>query len=552
MDAHALTMGKHIIADGRQLQLGSAARYPILAHELTHVLQQSGASQGACFPIRRVDFFESIARFFGGGTFSEAELSIYLDGLEGTGHIEDHNDSDNKANAVVEQGMHRSQPLTIRILLIREMLSGHLGGGEQNSILTILTDATPNDRERILEAIGAQELADRFGGEARDHLYQLLGTISRSRRNPVGTEWRLVYGSLGAENLRGADEALNIRSLVAEPTGGDHEPISVVGEEGIRLHGSGAPQRLASDIPHPRDVGGQAYLTFGISGTTLRVPIGRNAAYPAVTRDHHRVTADLQVRFGAEEAGTRTRTTSDETSLDTSRSSGTTETRNDETTTSSSRSRTTGTSDTTEASRSRTHGTTGETEHGSTRGTEDTTSRSVETSVSLRGTLSAELRGDARITAGALISGQLLGTLLALAGPEGIALYEALNLLEALEGTHLTLGTEVGTGFTLHGEVSTEVAMRWQEIRSHTDRAESSDSERHGTSDSEEEAARRARERSESTTTTGERSRTTGTSTSHTDESTRTSGERHGTSVAETERRLIPVVQEATLGFRVE
>lgn len=92
--------------------------------------------------IQRVSFGESVARFFGGGTFSEEELLAYLSVLDNTRAIEDNIDSDNKARAIVNAWKRGGSPYDLtpqrKILLIKEMQSGFTGDDDEQAILELL------------------------------------------------------------------------------------------------------------------------------------------------------------------------------------------------------------------------------------------------------------------------------------------------------------------------------------------------------------------------------------------------------------------------------
>ena len=87
-------------------------------------------------------FSKTLARFFGGGTFSIAELQTYLGTLDATNDIEDDFDSDNKARAIIAAWKRGGSPFVLtaerKAFLIREMLSGFTGNDDERAILEIL------------------------------------------------------------------------------------------------------------------------------------------------------------------------------------------------------------------------------------------------------------------------------------------------------------------------------------------------------------------------------------------------------------------------------
>lgn len=179
VNARAYTNGSNVVfAPGQYSPDTSTGRY-LLAHELVHVSQQLPHSSGYTGFIQRVGFFESIARFFGGGTFSEKELLAYIDFLNKKKTIEDAYDSDNKAREVVRRWKKGDAAFSIlavplRILLIKEMASGFLSGDDQDGILALLEDSITSERTTILREIGIDKLKGRFDGKNRKRLLSLL------------------------------------------------------------------------------------------------------------------------------------------------------------------------------------------------------------------------------------------------------------------------------------------------------------------------------------------------------------------------------------------
>lgn len=193
ISARAYTVGRDVVFGSGQYAPGTVEGKQLLAHELTHVLQQEASASGpqrslvigpaddeyereadqiarqvaegegqragvvrhhtlsalAQPRIQRVGAGEWLARFFGGGTFSQEELLAYLGGLDARGTIEDDFDSDNKARAIVEAWKAGGSPyvLTARrvILLIKEMQSGFTGDDDERAILELLERSSNAD-----------------------------------------------------------------------------------------------------------------------------------------------------------------------------------------------------------------------------------------------------------------------------------------------------------------------------------------------------------------------------------------------------------------------
>ena len=77
LGALAYAVGTHIVFGPGQYAPQTKRGQQVLAHELTHVVQQE---QSTLPPVlRRIGVLESLARFFGGGTFEVTELQAYLE-----------------------------------------------------------------------------------------------------------------------------------------------------------------------------------------------------------------------------------------------------------------------------------------------------------------------------------------------------------------------------------------------------------------------------------------------------------------------------------------
>jgi hypothetical protein len=223
LSARAFTVGKHVVFGAGGYQPGKPGGRSLLMHELAHVVQQSApASAGAVesppeaapelersaqdaaggrvntLPrlgrplIQRAGIFEAIARFFGGGTFPAQELVAYLELLRRTRQIEGHYDSDNKARDVVRRGRAGEPQFSgltepIRVLLIKEMLDGYVSGADENAILDLLTEAPPQEAQRMIASVGEPTLRQRFSGA---NLKRLVALIETTETEAIGsTTW---------------------------------------------------------------------------------------------------------------------------------------------------------------------------------------------------------------------------------------------------------------------------------------------------------------------------------------------------------------------------
>jgi len=220
VSALAYTVGPDVVFGMARYAPRTAEGRSLLAHELVHVAQQTarptgpigltargdpdereadaaaGAIQAGRLPPRvqatgvagrlaRVAFGEAMARFFGGGTFSDEELLAYLRYLDIHDQIEDAYDSDNKARAVTakwKSGDGRFVlPVRRKTLLIQEMMSGFTGDDDERAILELLEGASDTEIDRILGEIGETNLLGEFHTAERDELEIFLAEY-RARR----------------------------------------------------------------------------------------------------------------------------------------------------------------------------------------------------------------------------------------------------------------------------------------------------------------------------------------------------------------------------------
>lgn len=182
LGALAYTVGDHVFFGRGRYQPGSPAGRSLLAHELTHVVQQRTTTATPTLQARSI--FESIGIFLGltEGTFSDAELTAYLDKVTAAKKIEDSYDSDNKARAVVRRWEAGATAFNLtstqKALLVLEMDSGWVGSEDQQGMLTLLTKSDSADLRVIFTSGGvkAKTLDDDFGGKRRHQLRAFFDT----------------------------------------------------------------------------------------------------------------------------------------------------------------------------------------------------------------------------------------------------------------------------------------------------------------------------------------------------------------------------------------
>lgn len=215
ISAQAYTVGRDIVfAEGR-FEPGTQDGRRLLAHELTHVVQQSGAggigddrhpqtaqlspagSAGAamlqCKGGTFGGFFANIGRgiasiFTDEPGYSQTTLREYLKILDDTKDIEDDYDSDNKARAVVKQWMAGASAFALtqeqKVLLIREMFSGFTGDDDEAAILNLLSASPDAEVGFILGKVSPTELRGEIHGEERDQLESILAGFA-ARAGPL-------------------------------------------------------------------------------------------------------------------------------------------------------------------------------------------------------------------------------------------------------------------------------------------------------------------------------------------------------------------------------
>lgn len=202
VDAHAYTVGRDVVFGHGQYAPDSRPGRELIAHELAHVVQQGGTgtvtraqpSGASAHPptLQRRSLWEGIAGLFSGDDFSDQALTDYLDRLDRTGAIEDYNESDNKARAVVRRWKRGDSRFLLtparKMLLIREMFSGFTGNDDEQAILDLLRGSEDAEFDTIITTIGEAEFHDQFHHTEQDQLDALLASRRRSTTNAQAVE----------------------------------------------------------------------------------------------------------------------------------------------------------------------------------------------------------------------------------------------------------------------------------------------------------------------------------------------------------------------------
>ena len=192
LGAQAYTVGHHIVFGRANPVFSQGTQRQVLAHELTHVLQQRHdphlPAQVFCRGLTLGGFFRNLGRgiqsiFTDESDYADEDLLAYLRILDTTGDIQDDYDSDNKARFVVSRWnrQHPSFVLTTRlkILLIREMLSGVTWDADENAILQLMQGSNDSEIRDMLNQIGEQALRGKFDGAEADTLDALIHATRR-------------------------------------------------------------------------------------------------------------------------------------------------------------------------------------------------------------------------------------------------------------------------------------------------------------------------------------------------------------------------------------
>lgn len=305
----AFTLGSDIVFADGAYQPESRAGAALLSHELAHTLAPDPEPT-----IRRgVGFFENVARFFGGGTFSDGELADYLHKLNGqnptrkpggdTGAIEGDFDGDNKARAVVEKSLHLDQPVRVRHLLIMEMLDGFVSEADEEAIIQILEDAAKDnlgDAYEIIELVGSEQLQKDLTGKEFDRYMKLIGKVRETDPlPPVPLDWKINYSISGAPNALPGKQGVFLESLGTHTS--DGKDIDLASNTSVTTDG----QEVATDAPHPRNENGELSVNAApgsINGDTVTPhATGMQQAktnYPDISHHYDTVEVLLDLVYG--------------------------------------------------------------------------------------------------------------------------------------------------------------------------------------------------------------------------------------------------------------
>ncbi len=180
--ARAYTVGNHIVFNQGKYAPHTDQGKTLIAHELSHVVQQSGSSR-----IELQRSWDGFWNDFGRGfvsiftdepDYDNQVLTEYLKEIDRRKEIIDDYDSDNKARAVVSrwQKDHPDFQLTpkLKILLIKEMLSGITGDPDEDAILALMQGSNDLEIAEILAKADEAKLREKIDGDQYDTLDSLI------------------------------------------------------------------------------------------------------------------------------------------------------------------------------------------------------------------------------------------------------------------------------------------------------------------------------------------------------------------------------------------
>ena len=328
----AVAIGARAWTVGNDIAFGHGAYAPpILAHELAHVVQQSGSSRTAAPEVGHPgDAYERdaenpqprlrasaprlqglwgwlaagvgalgllasdfVRRLFS-DAFSKEDLQKYLKWIRNAKRIQDEYDSDNKARACVSRE-NELGPYSVddRILLINEMLSGFTLGADEAAILATLQAAAPGDVPQIVARVGRGRLWSNFSGRNR-RLIEAATLTAADAGDALVTRLRDLDPEAIQDYVRNAtDPAVRASAVRAAALSTITAPIPVdaqfnaVGDAAFAINGVNVVARPDEETPQ---------LERGDAATSMRLVVtNRDAVGPTVPPQ---LQAEVQTFYG--------------------------------------------------------------------------------------------------------------------------------------------------------------------------------------------------------------------------------------------------------------
>lgn len=318
LQARAYTVGRDVVfGDGEYAPEDEAGRR-LIAHELAHVAQQHsvGVSAGDRVELGDVDDahereadaiaetvvarhqavststlrgprlqrsilgdigsvlaapFVALYRLFGGEYYYKETLQEYLAGLKKRGDIENNYDSDNKARACVKREAELGPyDVKTKILLVREMITGHVSGSDESSVINLLRRQVPADREQIVNAVGRDAIWKEFSGTNRRVVEAITLTaadakgaalVERLRHLPEDDLQDYLSNALDPDVKAVAQRAAQLQKITAPvPSTAAFSPQGVASFQINGIDVIAEPDRMSND----ERLRNRAYTEFGL------------------------------------------------------------------------------------------------------------------------------------------------------------------------------------------------------------------------------------------------------------------------------------------------
>jgi hypothetical protein len=227
VNANAYTAGNNIVFGAGQFAPETHGGRRLIAHELTHVVQQTNhrGLQGQTIPNGNIHKAPAEATATDGAT--PTALRSYLAQLDRTNKIEDFSDSDDKARDVVAAWkagkLGVSLTPKLKTLLIKEMQSGFTGDDDEEAILDLLERAPNSELSEMFGAgkLDSEDLLSDFHGEEEDRLLLFFDTRFEGKsKAALKGSTKLVPRAefFGKEQavVRDAKEAAEARTIIQD------------------------------------------------------------------------------------------------------------------------------------------------------------------------------------------------------------------------------------------------------------------------------------------------------------------------------------------------
>ncbi|MBI3900067.1 MAG: DUF4157 domain-containing protein [Gammaproteobacteria bacterium] len=299
LNARAYTVGRDVVFNAGEYSPGVGGGRRLLAHELTHVVQQRGIATSSTDAIelgvvndaheREADIasaivissqqptpapmtsiaagprlqrsvlgdigsvlaapFVALYRLFGGEYYYKETLQKYLTGLKDRGNVENNYDSDNKARACVKRESELGPyDVKIKVLLVREMLGGYTSGGDEGSIIALLRrTATAAERDQIVSTVGRDYLWKNFSGKNRRVIEAITLTAADAK------------GAALVDRLRTMSED-NLQDYVSNALDPD---VKAAAQRAAQL------QKITAPVPSTAAVSPQGVASFQVNGVDV-------------------------------------------------------------------------------------------------------------------------------------------------------------------------------------------------------------------------------------------------------------------------------------------